>query len=111
MARAVSRMKASQMLLTGLPISANQALIAGLVSEVAPNDTLDAVVQKNTDAICSKSRSVIEMGKKFFYQQIRMDIQSAYGAGAEIMTDNLKLDDGKEGIKSFVEKRKPIWRE
>lgn len=31
-----------------------------------------------TDAICSKSRSVIHLGKKFFYEQIDEDLHTAY---------------------------------
>lgn len=99
------------MLLTGLPLSANDALVAGLVSQVTPNDSLDKVVQQNIEAICHKSRPVIELGKKFFYQQIQMDVKSAYTLGTDTMTNNLKLADGKEGIQSFIEKRKPKWSE
>lgn len=102
-------MKASQMLLTGLPISANEAVKAGLVSQVAANDQLDQIVNENISAICHKSRSVIELGKKFFYQQIQMDVGSAYQKGSDAMAYNLNLPDGKEGIRSFVEKRKPKW--
>lgn len=105
-------MKASQMLLTGLPVTAAQALSAGLVSQVTPNDQLDQVVEANVHAICSKSRSVIELGKKFFYKQIQMrDLEQAYELGADTMTHNLSLPDGKEGIKSFVEKRKATWKD
>lgn len=25
------------------------------------------------------------------------------------MVDNLAMDDGQEGVKSFIEKRKPVW--
>lgn len=97
------------MLLTGLPITANEALVAGLVSQVTHNDQLDQVVADNVNAICSKSRKVIEFGKDFFYKQIQMDVRSAYAEGSTTMTANLDLIDGKEGIKSFVEKRKPKW--
>lgn len=109
-ARTVNRMTATKMLFTGLPISATEALQAGLVSSVVPTAELDAEVNKCCHAICQKSRPVIELGKKFFYQQLIMDIGTAYQKGAEVMTNNLAMDDGKEGIKSFVEKRKPIWK-
>lgn len=98
------------MLLTGLPITAQEALLSGLVSSVVPNNQLDAEVQKFCDAIISKSRAVIELGKKFFYQQLAMNVEKAYEIGGEIMTNNLKHDDGKEGIRSFIEKRKPTWK-
>lgn len=98
------------MLLTGLPITAQEALSSGLVSSVVPYNQLDAEAQKFCDAIISKSRDVIELGKKFFYQQLAMNVEKAYEIGGEIMTNNLKLVDGKEGIRSFIEKRKPIWK-
>jgi enoyl-CoA hydratase/carnithine racemase len=103
-------MKSSYMLLTGLPISAEEALRVGLVSSVVSSEELDNEIQRIVNAIKSKSKEVISFGKKFYYQQLSMDLNSAYIAGAKAMADNLQLDDGKEGIKSFIEKRKPQWK-
>ena len=102
-------MKSSYMLLTGLPISSDEALRVGLVSSVVSSEELDAEITKITDAIKSKSRAVISFGKNFYYQQLNMDLNAAYQAGASAMADNLQLQDGQEGIKSFIEKRKPKW--
>jgi enoyl-CoA hydratase/carnithine racemase len=107
--RVIPRMKASYMLVTGLPISSEEALRVGLVSSVVSSEELDAELLKICDAIKSKSRSVVSFGKKFYYEQLGMDMNSAYQAGAKAMADNLQLEDGKEGIKSFIEKRKPVW--
>lgn len=38
-----------------------------------------------------------------------MDTKTAYDLGAQVMTSNLALKDGIEGIQSFVEKRKAKW--
>ncbi|XP_065087633.1 enoyl-CoA hydratase domain-containing protein 3, mitochondrial [Ochlerotatus camptorhynchus] len=109
-ARAVPRMKASYMLFTGLPISAQEALESGLVSKVVPSDQLDQEIDTICNAIKSKSRAVIALGKQFFYEQIAMDVNNAYRKGEQVMTDNLSTVDGQEGIRSFVEKRKPVWK-
>lgn len=98
------------MLLTGLPISADEALRVGLVSSVVASEELDEEVNKICNAIMTKSRAVVSFGKKFYYQQLGMELHKAYDAGSTVMTDNLELFDGKEGIKSFIEKRKPKWR-
>jgi enoyl-CoA hydratase/carnithine racemase len=98
------------MLLTGLPITAQEALATGLVSRVVAADQLDQEVEKICGAIKSKSRSVIQLGKKFFYEQLALDIKTAYERGENVMVNNLATADGQEGIRSFVEKRKPKWQ-
>ncbi|XP_055599365.1 enoyl-CoA hydratase domain-containing protein 3, mitochondrial [Uranotaenia lowii] len=109
-ARAIPRMKASYMLFTGLPISAEEALTAGMVSKVVPAEQLDQEIETICNAIKSKSRAVIGLGKKFFYEQLALDINAAYERGEHVMTDNLATVDGQEGIRSFVEKRKASWK-
>lgn len=109
LARAVPRMQASYMLLTGMPITAQDAKNSGLVNDVVPCDELEARVTVICDAIKSKSRSVVELGKKFFYAQLNMDVKTAYDLGGQVMTSNLGMKDGVEGIQSFVEKRKAKW--
>ncbi|KAL5276613.1 ECHDC3 family protein [Megaselia abdita] len=107
--RVMPRMKSSYMLFTGLPINANEAYTSGLVTSVVPSEQLDAEVNKICDAIKHKSRAVIKHGKEFYYKQLSMNIKDAYDQAADVMASNLQLKDGKEGIKSFVEKRKPKW--
>lgn len=66
-------------------------------------------VNKITDAINEKSRSVVRLGKRFIQEQVEVDADTAYSIGTEIMVNNLKLKDAQEGIKSFGEKRRPSW--
>ncbi|CAD6227637.1 GSCOCG00001317001-RA-CDS [Cotesia congregata] len=108
--RNVPQKIASYMLYTGLPLTAQEALNAGLVSKVVPNDRLYEGVKETTDTIKSKSRAVVQLGKKFLFEQQELDLSSAYYYGTEIMLQNLELKDAQEGIKSFVEKRKPVWK-
>lgn len=103
------RMKASYMVLTGLPLNAKQAEAAGLVTEIVPIETLDTRVDEICEAIKHKSRSVMALGKKFFNAQLEMDLKTAYDLGGQTMVRNLSTTDGREGIQSFVEKRKAKW--
>ncbi|XP_023225201.1 enoyl-CoA hydratase domain-containing protein 3, mitochondrial-like [Centruroides sculpturatus] len=108
-ARAVPRKMSSYMLFTGLAINATDALKCGLVSKVVPDDKLDEETKEVISAILSKSRSVIALGKKFYYEQLEKDIQSAYREGEKVMVENLELKDAQEGLSAFIEKRKPVW--
>ncbi|XP_011879506.1 PREDICTED: enoyl-CoA hydratase domain-containing protein 3, mitochondrial [Vollenhovia emeryi] len=107
--RNVPRKSAMYMLFTGFSISGREAYECGLVSKVVANDKLDEEVRRTTDAINTKSRSVMHIGKTFLYEQMTFDISKAYALGTEKMVNNLKMKDAQEGIQSFLEKRKPNW--
>jgi len=34
---------------------------------------------------------------------------AAYATASKVMVDNLALRDGQEGIRAFIEKRRPVW--
>ncbi|XP_026321311.1 enoyl-CoA hydratase domain-containing protein 3, mitochondrial-like isoform X2 [Hyposmocoma kahamanoa] len=107
--RSVPKSQAMYMLLTGEPLTAQQAYESGLVTKVVPANQLDEEVNKIVEKIKLKSRSVIGLGKQFYYKQIELGIFDAYKLGEEIMVKNINADDGQEGIRSFVEKRKANW--
>ena len=71
---------------------------------------LEEEIEKITTAINMKSRSIVHVGKTFLYEQLDLDTSTAYLLGTEKMVNNLKMKDAQEGIKSFIEKRKPVWR-
>lgn len=70
---------------------------------------MDTEVERIIGHIKTKSRSVLTLGKEFFYKQIDLGINEAYSLGEEIMVKNIGTNDGQEGIISFVEKRKASW--
>ena len=108
--RMVPRKVSSYMLYTGLPISAKEAYQAGLISRlVEDTEALDSEVATICQAIGSKPKGVIALGKRFYYKQMEMGISSAFEEGGQVMVDNLKYADAQEGIEAFKKKRKPVW--
>ncbi|XP_043822535.1 enoyl-CoA hydratase domain-containing protein 3, mitochondrial [Dromiciops gliroides] len=107
--RAVPRKVASKMLFTGEPITAQEALLHGLLSKVVSEDKLDEETMKIAQKICTLSRPVVAMGKATFYKQLTQDLQAAYQLTCQAMVDNLATQDGQEGITAFIQKRKPVW--
>ena len=59
------------MLLTGQPITAEEAYNAGLVSRLVEEDKVDDEVKNICAAIASKPRGVITLGKRFYQQQVK----------------------------------------
>ena len=107
--RSVHTKKAMEMLLTGTPISAGEALEVGLVNRVVPDAELEQRVMELAQQISSSSSQTLAIGKPAFYRQIEMDRPAAYEMAQKVMVDNLLKDDAQEGISAFLEKREAHW--
>ncbi|XP_034019018.1 enoyl-CoA hydratase domain-containing protein 3, mitochondrial [Thalassophryne amazonica] len=107
--RAVPRKVAMEMLFTGMPISAHDALLHGLISKVVPVEQLEEETLAIAQRVCNASRPVVALGKTAFYRQMAHSRDAAYITASKVMVDNLALRDGQEGIRAFIEKRKPVW--
>jgi enoyl-CoA hydratase/carnithine racemase len=107
--RAVPPKLALEMLLTGEPISSAQALAAGLINRVVPADQLDTAVQGLCIQLLASSPAVLRLGKKAFYDQLGRDEVSAYARAVEVMVQNAEAAAAQEGMRAFLEKRKPAW--
>lgn len=101
---------AMQMLATGRLHDAEFALRAGLVNAVVPPEELDSAVQSLAEEIASKSTYTLALGKQGFYRQLQMSISDAYEYAGQLAARNMTHPDAGEGIRAFVEKRKPVWR-
>jgi enoyl-CoA hydratase/carnithine racemase len=110
LSRNVGRKQAMEMLLTGRPISADEAMAAGLLSAVVPDEAaLDARVGEMASLIASKSPLTLAIGKEAFYRQLDMPLADAYAYASDVMTTNMLARDAEEGIDAFLEKRPPQW--
>lgn len=107
--RAVGRKHAMEMLLTGMPISAERALAIGLVNRVASPEALDAEVTALATLVASKSSASIASGKQVFYRQLEMPLAEAYEMAGHSIACDFFTDDGKEGVDAFLAKRAPRW--
>lgn len=107
--RAVGQKKAMEMLLTGEPIDAREALAAGLVNRVVATDELENATRELAAKIVSSSALVVGIGKQVFYRQLDMAQPLAYAYTKEVMSLNAMAADAQEGMSAFLEKRAPTW--
>jgi enoyl-CoA hydratase/carnithine racemase len=110
LSRAVGQKRAMEMLLTGDPISAEEALAAGLVNRVVPPGELEDATRRLAERICEASPLVVGVGKGAFYRQVEMPVEQAYAYTREVMSFNASFADAQEGMCAFLEKRKPQWQ-
>jgi enoyl-CoA hydratase/carnithine racemase len=62
-------------------------------------------------SIIDKPAGVVAVGKRFFYRQLEQRLDEAYRMATATITQNMLDADAQEGVRAFVEKRKPSWRE
>ncbi|NSL52525.1 enoyl-CoA hydratase-related protein [Calidifontibacillus erzurumensis] len=111
LSRNIGRKKAVELLFTGNFMSAEEALQHGLVNRVVPPEQLDEETEKLAKEITKQSLNIIELGKRQFYQQINMEDFQALSYSSHVIALNSKHPDAKEGIRAFLEKRKPVWND
>lgn len=110
LSRAVPQKLAMRMLLTGDPITADEALAHGLVSDVVSDETLDEAVADLAARVAKASAATVSIGKQAFYEQLTLSTGDAYTKMSEVMTQNALMADAQEGIGAFLEKREPVWQ-
>ena len=109
--RAVGRMHAMEMLLTGDMISAEEAKRIGLINQVvAPGTERDEAIAL-ARRIAAKSTATVKIGKQAFYAQLEMPLAEAYRHASAVMVENMMLRDSAEGIGAFLDKREPKWED
>ena len=111
LSRNVGSKTALDMLMTGEMIDADRALATGLVSRVAQPERLREETDGVVDRLLARPASVLALGKKAFYEQLRLPLSDAYRLGSAVIVGNMLMEEAKEGIGAFVEKRKPKWRD
>jgi enoyl-CoA hydratase/carnithine racemase len=107
--RAVGHKRAMQMLLTGDPVPANQAVDWGLINQAVPAEELDDAVDELAAKILRFSSKTIATGKQAYYAQAELPEDAAYELTAPIMAGNAASEDAQEGMSAFLGKRDPVW--
>ena len=109
-ARNIGRKRAAELALSGDAIDAATALDWGLVNKVVPIEQLDSAVQDLLERVTRGSAESKGLGKQTLYAQIDLDQPQAYAHAIEVMAAASQLPDAQEGIRAFMEKRKPDYK-
>ena len=108
-ARNVGRKRATEMALSGETIDARTALDWGLVNRVVPADQLNSATADLLERVTLGSADSKGIGKQALYVQIDLDQPKAYAYAVEVMAATSQLPDAREGMRAFLDKRKPRW--
>lgn len=109
--RLVGRRKALELILTGDRFGAKEAERIGLVSKVVPAEELKKTVDELVGKLKEKSPLVLRLSRRAIYHAYDLDFKKALETVTDIYLGSLmNTDDAVEGLKAFLEKRKPVWK-
>ena len=109
--RAVGKSKAMEMCLTGVPISAQEALQFGLVSKVVPADQLVDESVKTASLIAANSKLITALCKEAINKGFELSLKEGCHLEKRLFHSTFATQDRKEGMTAFVEKRKASFKD
>lgn len=108
----VGETRARQLLLSGQILSARDAERIGLVDRVVAAGELEAAVMVAVSAFTDKSAAVLRLTKRAVRLARGRDFETALARLEALYLEELMAtEDAEEGLRAFVEKRPPVWRD
>jgi len=108
--RAVGKYKAMEMILTGKPVTAQEAYRVGLVNRVVPTESLMDEAKKIANEIASKPLISVRAAKEAILKAQDTALEVGLDFERKSFYMLFATEDGKEGMKAFLEKRKPNFK-
>jgi len=110
LARAIGPYRAMEMVLTGEPISAAEAFAHGLVNRVVPVERYFEEALELAEVIASRPPVAVRLAR----EALRHGVETTMREGLMVERRNYYLtfdtEDQKEGMRAFIEKRKPNFK-
>jgi len=109
--RAIGKAKAMDLVLTGRMMDAVEAERSGLVARVVPAASLMDEAMKTAEAIAALSLPSVMAAKEAVNAAHESSLAEGLRLERRLFHSLFATDDQKEGMKAFVEKRKPAWKQ
>ncbi|MEW6070957.1 MAG: enoyl-CoA hydratase-related protein, partial [Candidatus Thermoplasmatota archaeon] len=108
--RLVGRNKAKELIFTGDTIDAKEAERIGLVNKVVPSEKLIEETMGLAKKIATKAPIAIKLAKSAVNKGLEVDLEHALAYEVESACLTFSTKDSIEGMKAFIEKRKPEFK-
>jgi len=108
--RLVGMSNAAEILLSGATFDGHRAVALGLGSRVLDNDdVLPAAMELARDIAVNAAPASVAASKRLLWESYDLDRDQVGARETAIHLDLMRLDDAKEGVRAFAERRPPRW--
>jgi cyclohexa-1,5-dienecarbonyl-CoA hydratase len=102
---------AAHLILTGHQIGATEARRLGLVTRVVPEHELSTSVDNLLEELRALSPSVLQLTRKSLWRLHFEDFAKRLEEAERVyLSELMRTHDAPEGIRAFLEKRRPVWK-
>jgi enoyl-CoA hydratase len=108
--RAVGKVVAMEMILNDRKLTAQEALQYGLVNRVVPVSDYLSEALKFAEEVASRAPLAVRAAKRLINQAYERFLADGLAEEKQIFYNLFGTEDQKEGMKAFIEKRKPEWK-
>lgn len=108
--RAVGERRAKEIILSGKPFTAEQAMEWGMVNAVTDREALMPAVMDIAERIRANAPISVRQAKKAIHYGMQTDLQSGLMLEVQAYERMISTEDRREGIRAFNEKRQPVFK-
>jgi cyclohexa-1,5-dienecarbonyl-CoA hydratase len=110
LASIVGQKRASELILTGRPITGTRATEIGLATRAVADGELENAIGECIEQLSKLSPAALRIAKKASYAWDAMHFEKGLSRAEKIYFEDLtEIADMREGIRAFMEKREPRW--
>ena len=111
LSRLVGKGRAMEMILSAEPIDAQEAYRIGLVNKIYPKESLLEDARTFAQGFAQKGAIALRLAMEAVHQGLDLPLEKGLKLESSLAGLSWATEDAKEGTRSFLEKRKPIFRD
>ena len=103
------RYRAFELLFSGRTFYTDEAFSLGLLSKVTSEENFTDEIKSLATNLSQKSPTALKLGRAAFMRTNDLDYRRGVANAVEDFCNSAVTQDAQEGLKAFIERRKPIW--
>lgn len=107
--RLVGLRRAQELVLTNRRVAASDAVALGLITRAVDAGSLTSETQAVSDALASQATSALGLARRLLLESFESGLETHMERESRAIAESIGTPDGREGVRAFLAKRKPVF--